>query len=49
MVNAIYFISGLFCMHLVNAFTQLHVRKIPNVYGKHEMPDLLLSRAEMMW
>jgi hypothetical protein len=31
-VIEIYLISGLFCMHLVKAFTQLHVRKIPSAY-----------------
>jgi hypothetical protein len=32
MLIEICLILGLFCMHLVKAFTQLHVRKIPNGY-----------------
>jgi hypothetical protein len=47
MLSEIYLILGLFCMHHVKAFTQLHIKKIPNAYGTPAMPDLSLSGIEM--
>jgi hypothetical protein len=32
LLNEICSFSGLFCMHLVKAFTQLHAKKIPSAY-----------------